>query len=353
MSTRRPPLPAVAAVLVAVVAATTAGILAYSSDSPARTPARTASPSPAPSTSAEAVAWKQAVLTDLNPLKGVIVAYISTLNQWQAGKATTASVVGSVDHALPQFLATAALLGKRAPFPGAPRALEDYQRAVALYVQSARVARAATAVATGPLQEQLGLVQSRLRHLADRVFDQSDVELAAYIPPRPDLEGVEIVKPAEVPDWGPLGLAAGPPLGPPTATSGKPREYQKDRPQESFQDWAKDVADAHVPSAGEVATAITAGSTDALRTLSEQLTRASDGLVAGKDPKGERATATRVQLALLIEAEGTRAAEAATLATGAAPAQLRTVARRLVLVADSLWDRRLGVRASGFTDGTL
>ena len=338
MSTRRFPLPALAAALAAVLAATTALVLALSSNDH-----EAESPSPEAAT-----AWKAAALGDFGRLNGVVGDYLKTLGEWQMGKADATAVASRVDLVLPEFLATADALAKREPFTAAPRALDDYRKAVALYVQSARIAKAAVTLPRGPLQVQLQLSSSRVRHLGDRVYDQAEVELAPYLPSTDALEGVEYEKLPEVPQWSSLGLAAGPPLDETPATS-KPREYVKDRPQESFDRWKKDVEQAEVPGASEVAAAITSGSTHDLKSLSEQLTRASDELVDGKDPRGERVVATRVQLALLVDAEATRAAQAATLASGAAQ-QLRAVARSLILIGDGLWDPRLGARVSGVTE---
>lgn len=345
MSTPRFPLPALAAGLVAVVAATTALVLALSSSSE---PTDHEAASPATTVSADAREWKAAALGDFGRLNGVVGDYLKTLGEWQTGTATAATVASRVDLVLPEFQATADALAKREPFAAAPRALDDYRKAVALYVQSARIAKAAAALPRGPLQDQVRLSSVRARHLGDRVYDQADVELAPYLPATDALEGVEFEKLPEVPEWSSLGLAAGPPLDETPAT-GEPRKYVEDPPQQSFESWKRDVEDADVPSASEVAAAITSGSAHELKSLSQKLTRASDELVGIDVPRREQVVATRVQLALLIDAEGTRLAQAATLAPGAAQ-QLRAVARSLVLIGDGLWDPRLGPRVSGFTE---
>jgi hypothetical protein len=328
----------IAAVALIGVVAGAVALFVTSSGRSAHTPS-------AQSQRSQGAPWMTAALTDFTPMKGVLVAFVKTLSDWQDGHASSAAAAGQVDHALPEFLATRDALARRAPLASAPRALDDYRRAVALYIEAAQMAKVATGLPDGALQHQLKLSYARLRNLADRVFDQSAVELAPYLPVPPSLEGIEIQKPAEVPLWASLGLAAGPPLdiAPPLAPH---RAYQATRPHEPFASWANDVQRAGVPSAADVASAITSGSTAALRALSDRLTAASERVQASADPTGERVVSTRVQLGLLVDAEGTRAAEAATLVTGTARQQLGTLAQRLTALGDGLWDERLGARRS-------
>ena len=60
-----------------------------------------------------------------------------------------------------------------------------------------------------------------------------------------------------------------------------------------------------------------------------------------------------MRLSLLTNAEATRIAQAATLETGTAQSQLMTIAKTMALIADDLWDPRLGTRSSGFEPGLL
>jgi hypothetical protein len=356
--TSRPALAFLAAVLVGTVVALVV-LAATGGSSPKRSaaasptataPSAQPSESEAPKTPGQL--WMDSALGDFKPMKGVLVGFTKALAAWQDGTGTGKDALASVDYALPQIQATRAALQQRAAFAQAPKALDDYRQAVTLYVQAARVVRVGAALPAGPLTDQLKLEYGRLRNLADRVFDQAGVELAPYLPTPPVIDGVEFQKPVEVPDWASLSLAAGPPLD--AAPTPHPRRtYQDKRPEQPFKDWLAAVTRADVPSAGTVAATITGGSADALRTLSDRLGAASEALYADADPKGERPASTRVQLALLVEAEGARTAQAATLLPGAARSQLQTVAKALTLVGDDLWDSRLGTRDSGFSRDLL
>jgi hypothetical protein len=235
--TRRPSRP-VLALIAGVVAAGAVGTVALAQreggDRSLRPHQASATASP-PSATASPRAltagqtWKEGALLDFNPLKGVLVPFTQSLGAWTEGKQDGAKTLASIDLALPAFLETRAGLVARAPLPQAPRALADYRLTAALYVQAARIARVGAASPSGPLQEQLKREYSRVRDLADRVFDQADVELTAFLPPAPVIEGVTIEKPAEVPSWASLDIAAGPPLD--VAPTFEPRRrYQAERP---------------------------------------------------------------------------------------------------------------------------
>jgi hypothetical protein len=332
------------AALVIVLAASVTGgalIVNSSNDSAAR---QAASGEPAGATGAGR-AWRDAALGDFMAMNGVLVDFARTLEDWRSGRGSDAATAAQLDRALPAFVATRTALAAREPFAAAPRALDDYRQAVALYLESARLAKVGTGLGKGPLPDRLRVTFARLRTLGDRIFDQAAVELGVTGPPA--MDGVVVTRPAEVPDWPSLGLDSGPPLGDAVSTA-TPRVYQDRRPQQPFADWAEEVTRAHIPGAAEETAAITGGSAETLRAMSEQLTAASAKLYSTADPDGERAASTRVQLGLLVHAEAARAAEAATLTSGADAGELRTVAQTLALIGDRLWDDRLGARSTGF-----
>jgi hypothetical protein len=348
--------PAVIVGSAAVVTAAVVGVLVLTGGGSSQTGA-TGAPSSTPSEPTvvtqsplppnEAREWMEATLKDFNAFKGVLVAFETTAKTWRAGQATDAQEASNLGRAVPAFLETRALLAKRAPFAKAPRALADYRQTVTLYVQAARVALAATKVPAGPLHDQLELGYARLQLLADRVFDQANVELAPYLPPVADVDGVVISKPAEVPEWTSIGLAPGPPLSSTQKPTAK-RDYVKDRPSQPFTGWSAAVTAAGIPSASALGGAISSGTADTLGALSMAYQNAADALFAEPDPKGERVVSTRVQLSLLADAEAARAAEAAFFAPAGAKPILMSVARTLALVGDDLWDSRLGARSTGF-----
>ncbi|MGZ6793692.1 MAG: hypothetical protein ACXVFV_12105 [Mycobacteriales bacterium] len=352
--TSRPLLAFVAAVVVGslvavVVVATTHG----SSPRPAAAPA-SAAPAPTPTSPprTDGLAWKEAALQDFKPLKGVLIGFTKSLAAWEAGTQGGKETATSLDYSLPEILRTRAALAVRTPFAKAPRALDDYRLAVALYVQAARVARVGTTLPDGPLADQSRRAYGRLRNLADRVFDQADAELSPYLPSPPVIDGVTFVKPAEVPRWSSLGLAAGPPLDA-AAPRTAPRSYEEHPQEQSFADFAKAVRAAGVPGATELATAVSGGSTAELRTLADRFTTASDLLYDGAVPRGERVVGTRVELGLLVDADSARTAELASLVAAPGRTALTQAARALAVIGDALWDDRLGPRSSGLPAALL
>lgn len=354
MSRRRNGPPAIAVFsLVAVLVLVLGSVLLVLNDgSSSPTPAAGAptpnvvTASPLPYNAARS--WMDGAIVDFNPLKGVLVGFTTSTNDWRSHKVTDAAEAAELQHALPDFVLTRDALAKRTPFATAPRALDDYRQAVTLYLQAGRLALAATGLPNGPLHDQLGLGYARLQNLADRVFDQANVELAPYLPPAVVVDGLVLQKPAEVPDWASLELAAGPPLdSTPTTTS--VRKYIKKRPQQSIGSWTAAVEAVKVPGATDLAQAVLQGSTTTLRGLSDAFVAASNAVYRTADPQGERVVSTRVQLSLLADSEAARAAEAATLAPAAVRAQLSTIAQTMALVGDALWDTRLGARDTGFS----
>lgn len=352
--TGRPLLAFLAAVVVGslvavVVLATTGG---FSSTPAAVAASPTAEPTVTAPPRTDGQVWKEAALNDFKGLKGVLIGFTKSLAAWEKGTQSGADTVGSIDYALPEILRTRAALAVRKPFPKAPEALSDYRLSVDLYVQAARVARVGATQPDGPVADQARLAYGRLRNLADRVFDQADVELAPYLPAPRVIDGVTFVKPAEVPRWSSLGLAAGPPLDVAPARTAA-RSYEEHPQEQPFADFAKAVAAAEVPAATELAAALTGGDAGTLRTLADRFTAASDVLYDGAAPKGERVVGTRVELGLLVDADSARTAELSTLVGGAARASLLQEAKALALIGDALWDDRLGPRSSGLPASLL
>jgi hypothetical protein len=292
--------------------------------------------------------WREELLLDFNPLKAALPGFVEALEGWR-GRDTARSNLARAG--LAGFIATRDALNQRTEFAAAPHALANYRLAADLYVETGRLAAVGATLPSGELQDQARLQVKRLRALADRVFDQATVEMRPYVPDGviPDLG---TAKPAEVPSWAGLALAPGPPLAQKPAAA-SPRVYQSDRPTQSFEDWAKAVAAAGVPAAGDVDSAVERGNAADLGALADAFTAASDSLYAAADPTGERALATRVQLGLLVQAEAARAAQFADLAGAEQASAYRATAKTLVLLGEQLWDPRLGPRASDFPERLL
>ncbi len=145
---------------------------------------------------------------------------------WQSGKLAAASLISDINKDWPDIDSTRADLAKEAPFALAPTALNDYQMSVDLYVESFRMAIVAARLPPGAMQSQLQLSTSRIRELGDRIYDQATAVLSPYAPPLPNTNGNELIKPADVPVWASVRLAAGPPLdAPPPSFAQTDRAY--------------------------------------------------------------------------------------------------------------------------------
>lgn len=314
-------------------------------------PQPSASPSPQ---GTPAQQWRAAVIDDFRALNGTVISYQQVLQSWQEGTASETDLKGIFDLGVRNFTDTREALAVREPFPKAPRALENFRISAALYLESARIGRSTLAVPEGQLRAQLRNQVDRLRNLADRVYDQAEVQIDRFLPEPIDDPNIKLFRPPEVPDFAFQGIAVGPPLDTPKPTPTEQRAYiaDEDKAQRSFSAYAA-IVDATVPSVRELATAITTGTTAELRTVARKFTNAADILYESPNPQGERVVSTLVQLGLLVDAEAARAAQAATLLSGVTQAELQTSAKRLALLGDRLWDERLGERDSGFSESLL
>jgi hypothetical protein len=118
-------------------------------------------------------------------------------------------------------------------------------------------------------------------------------------------------------------------------------------------EWLRAATDARIPSEADTESAIDSGRTSALSADSIKFTKASDALHAAPDPQGERIVSTRIQLALLIEAEATQLGQAATLVPTAQHDSVLHIAQALALICTKMWDDRLGVRTSSYPESLL
>lgn len=316
-------------------------------------PTSVPSPTTTPVTAGEA--YRQRVFAAYGVgTNSVIITFQQTLLNWSEGKGTDAEFKGAMDIGFNNFVLTRAALEEIEPFPEAPAALPAYKQANYLFLEASRVGRVAFNVPPGDQRDQLRDQVRRLTQLADRTFDAARRELEPFLGLLPDAEGVvEPNPPAEVPDFRSQGLLPGPPLEAGVTPSSAPRRTltAEDKKQVPFAQWAE-VANA-APGAERVAQQVTGDDTGGLATLSRELVAAADALYLAADPEGEHEVNVRVQLALLIQAEASRAAQMATLTTGTTSTSLRTSAQRLALIGDTLWDDRLEGRDTGFPKALL
>ncbi len=350
------PLFAAAIVTAAAVGGGVAWSLTGSGKSqPASAPAPTASPaSPVPTpTGTPGDEYAAGVLKDFGNMTTVLSTYLQTLHDWQNDKVDgDAQMATAVKGVLGDIAGTQQSLAARQPFAPAPRALDDYRATANLYGQAAELNLAATAVPRGALRTQLQLAVFRLQSLADRIFDQGAAEMKPYVTPDHDFDSVQIMRADEIPSFGASKIAAGPPLTD-VAASPTMQPYQTSRPEQPLNDWVHLVADAKLPAESETERAIDSGKVSALSADSVTFTRTSALLHAAPDPQGERIVSTRVQLALLVDAEATQLGQAATLVPATQHETVLHIAQALSLIGDKLWDERLGKRDSAYPASLL
>ncbi|HET6874523.1 MAG TPA: hypothetical protein VFH70_07080, partial [Acidimicrobiales bacterium] len=191
-----------------------AGFLATSGGSPV--PRRgTAATTTTPSTTASPAAisaWNTAAGNALAELGRQEPLLAQQEQQWESGAITTAAFVTDRQKTEAVMAAAQTAVASLPPYPGQPAVVPMYQQTVALEVVVPRIQLSATAMAAGPLREQVMLISDRVRELADRTFDQGRVLTAAGLVPTGVPAGSAVDLPLEVPDWAAEGLAAGPPL---------------------------------------------------------------------------------------------------------------------------------------------
>lgn len=299
-------------------------------------------PGPAPTAeTAAATNWISDLAQDLAPLSGSLVGLVQTADEWAAGQANAASVRQAITSALPAFAITLRNLGAHAPLPAAPSAKGDAVDAIALYVAAFRLELAATQVSPGALQHQLQRSFERIRELGDREYDLATT-IANGGTPIPLPAGVTTARPADVPSWTALGLAAGPPLAatPPRAAP-TPPTYQETRPQQPLAAWTDAVHTSSIPSMAAERQALSRANAIALGYLVDQVQVAVNRLDVTPDPDGMRWASTQIRLSLLVTAEGFRAAEAARLAGAPAAGPLAQEAQALAGIGTQMWDTGL------------
>jgi hypothetical protein len=314
-----------------------------------------AAPAPAPAptpTGTPGDQYATGVLKDFSNMSTVLISYLQTLQNWKADKVDDAAVATVVQEVQLDIGATQHALAVRQPFLPAPRAIYDYRAAADLYGQAVLLTQAATAVPRGALRTQLQLAINRVQTLADRVFDQGAAELKPYVTPDHNFDSVQVMRADEIPSFGASKIAAGPPLTD-VGSAPTPHPYQTTRPEEPLNEWLKVAENAKIPSDKDTESAIDSGRASALSADSVAFTKASDALHAAPDPKDERIVSTRIQLALLVEAEATQMGQAATLVPAAQHDALLHIAQALSLIGDKMWDDRLGTRTSSYPDSLL
>ena len=236
---------------------------------------------------------RQELFLAFKPVAEELVEVLESRRAWQEGKSSKLDFALSLDDKRPAFeKARDEVLALRlAHFDDL--SLDLYLGAARLYLETLRLFRLALDV-PGPLGTELDRSAGRVRVLADRVYDQAKSSASPAAKRRPSSTNEEYRMVSEVPDWVEEGLAPGPPL-----------------------------ADTAAPAAPAPA-------------------------------RGGRERSAVLSLGRLVHEEAARVGQGAGMvADPARAARLATMASRLSLIGDRLWDPAAESRASGFDDAVL
>lgn len=346
----------VAIALIALVAAN------HSGDSGSASPASSSSTTTV-TASKTAKAFQDKADEAFKPLGDAIKVFLPKAQDFEAGKVAPGDFKGAVDAALPEFVKARDAVAKLARYKPAPAVNRYFVDAADLYVEVARIYGVASDPASDPLRAQLDVAARRLRTLGDRIYDRGRVVLDPTFYGASS-QDVELRPPTEVPDWVAEGMAAGPPLAPapgPPAASPPIRETTCGtgvaapcRAEESQSKWESRVKKAAFPQPSDIVRALDAADAARLADLAGAYEAKTRTLREGPDPKGHRERAVVVELGLLTDGEAARLGQAASLLpAGEARTRLLMVARRSVVVADSLLEPGLGFRLSGLPKSLL
>jgi hypothetical protein len=298
-------------------------------------------------------AWQKQVIAAFTPMVDASPELIKGAREWVAGTRPTEQFQQELDLDITRFAAARNDVANIAPYAKAPQAIGLYRESAQLYLEFARVYRAAVTTPPGDARTQLDVLARRIRELGDRIYDRGTAAMAPFVHDDP-LKDVDVRLPEEVPKWAEEGMAPGPPLDdPPPAASDSPPLRAKTRAEQPASAWAAAVRSAEAPPAAELAAAIDGGNSDALRNMARSYIDAAERLRSTPDPRGQREKSAITRLALLVAADGARAAQASTMVDGDAADALRNVGRRLALIADHVWPSDLGARQTGFDPGLL
>jgi hypothetical protein len=245
-----------------------------------------------------------------------VMDMVKGAREWQDGTRPAEQFRAELDHRRTQFAEMADRLAALRPYPFDPRVIGLYRDTAALYQQTVAVYHALVDEPAPDRRAQLDLLARRLRILGDRVFDRGRELIKPKLKDAANPD-IEVRLPDEVPNWVAEGLAPGPPLDDlPPPPSPEPQLRRPTRPTQSRAAWltALRQATSAIPAAPPQARA-------------RALIAAAELLRATPDPANDREEGARIRLALLVHADGARAAQL----------QLDAVARQLQVVGQHLW----------------
>jgi hypothetical protein len=206
-----------------------------------------------------------------------------------------------------------------------------YNASVSLYVGFLSTSEAVLRLPDGALATQMSSLGTRLRTLADRIFDQGRDRLIGR--PGPDSPGEDIVLVEPVPSWSELDVVPSWPLAGPQGPLA-PRAPRADSAT-SDSDWASRVSALDLPTPRQLSAVLSSRSEDGLRSIAAAFERAEAEVAALPVPTTAH-RATTLRLSLLVSAEASRVTVAGTMTTGDDQALLTALGASLATEAASL-----------------
>lgn len=248
--------------------------------------------------------WNRALEAAVRPLDGVLVELASTVDRHSTGAATAQELAATLERVRPVVMDVRDDVAELPAHPDDPLATSLVATTAQLYVHAVEAHTASLTAGAADVGDELDKLGRRLRILADRVFDRARERTSAPVELGDD---VRLVRPAEVPDWERLELAAGPPLEPtdPNRPGDLPRERQERRRSQPVGDWSAAVEELDAPTAAAVRSA----PVEELPGLARRLIAAAEALRDVAVPDGDRGRADRVALGWLLRADAARAAQ--------------------------------------------
>ena len=271
-------------------------------------------------------AWNAELGDAFAPLRDALVELASSVDAHSTGELDDAGLASVLDRLAPVLSSVRDTVHALEPHRVDTLAGPLVATTAELYVLAVDAHRASLAV-DGGAAVQYDRLGRRLRILGDRIFDRARERTSTPVDPGPD---VRLVRPAEVPDWERLELAAGPPLEPTDRNrpDDAPLAREDRRATQPAAAWRARVGRLDVPGAPDVRRV--ADDPAALAALARQLVQAAEALRDEPVPDGDRGRADRLALGWLVRADAARAAQLAALA----PSPPADLAERLLVLGE-------------------
>src|SRR5207237_10845905 len=123
---------------------------------------------------------------------------IKGAREWIAGTRPTEQFQQELDVDITRFAAARNDVANIAPYKKAPQAIGLYREGAQLYLEFARVYRAAVSTPPGDARTQLDVLARRVRELGDRIYDRGTAAMPPFVHDDP-LKDVDARLPQQLP----------------------------------------------------------------------------------------------------------------------------------------------------------